>query len=101
MPTETQREVLDCGCVWEVDMPELATRCVTQCEDHPKDRGRLGLLPKPLPARRAMAQLLPMILGSPGVGATTLGLQFCAKGWLAGSACFTSPSPKRPRNSRR
>ncbi len=50
MPTETQREVLDCGCVWEVDMPELATRCVTQCQDHPKDRGRLGLLPKPLPA---------------------------------------------------
>lgn len=49
MPTETTTEVLDCGCTWEIDVPELATRCVGQCADHDKDRGRLGLLPKPLP----------------------------------------------------
>ena len=45
----TTSEALDCGCVWEIDTPELATRCVRQCELHEKDRGRLGLLPKPLP----------------------------------------------------
>lgn len=50
MPTDTTTEILDCGCVWEVDVPELATRCVSQCDAHPKDRGRIGLLPKPLPA---------------------------------------------------
>lgn len=49
MPTNTTTEVLDCGCVWEIDTPALATRCVSQCGDHEKDRGRLGLLPKPLP----------------------------------------------------
>ncbi|MQC16764.1 MAG: hypothetical protein DWG82_00855 [Chloroflexi bacterium] len=46
----TTTEVLECGCTWEVTTPALSTRCVAPCELHPKDRGRLGLLPKPLPA---------------------------------------------------
>jgi hypothetical protein len=49
MATATSTEVLDCGCIWEIDTPELATRCLSQCETHLKDRGRIGLLPKPLP----------------------------------------------------
>ncbi len=50
MPTETTTERLECGCQWEIDSPELRTRCTATCAAHPKDRGRLGLLPKPLPA---------------------------------------------------
>ena len=49
MPTETTMETLGCGCEWEIDIPELVTRCTSQCVSHPKDRGRQGLLPKPLP----------------------------------------------------
>ena len=50
MATETKTETLDCGCEWQIDIPELATRCTAPCSSHPKDRGRQGLLPKPLPA---------------------------------------------------
>jgi len=50
MATETKTETLGCGCEWEIDFPELVTRCRTACASHPKDRGRPGLLPKPLPA---------------------------------------------------
>ena len=46
----TTTEALECGCVWEIATPALSTRCISQCASHPKDRGRLGLLPKPLPA---------------------------------------------------
>ncbi len=46
----TTTEVLECGCVWNIERPDLSIRCVSPCEAHPKDRGRIGLLPKPLPA---------------------------------------------------
>ena len=50
MTTETRIEKLVCGCEWQVDYHDLVTRCLAVCAGHPKDRGRPGLLPKPLPA---------------------------------------------------
>ncbi len=55
MATETNTEILECGCEWEIDLPALTTRCRTTCAAHPKDRGRPGLLPKPLPADFTLA----------------------------------------------
>lgn len=49
MATETKTETLGCGCEWQIDFPELIARCATTCAEHPRDRGRPGLLPKPLP----------------------------------------------------
>ena len=48
--TETNVEMLACGCEWQMDVPELVARCAAQCSDHRRDRGRQALLPKPLPA---------------------------------------------------
>lgn len=50
MTTETKVEILACGCEWRVDLSTLTASCATTCAEHPKDRGRPGLLPKPLPA---------------------------------------------------
>ncbi len=50
MATETKVETLGCGCEWQIDIPELVARCALPCVDHPRDRGRQGLLPKPLPS---------------------------------------------------
>lgn len=47
---ETTTELLSCGCEWQIDYLALSTRCTVACAKHPKDRGRPGLLPKPLPA---------------------------------------------------
>jgi hypothetical protein len=55
MTAETKREVLSCGCEWELDFSILTTRCTVACVAHPKDRGRPGLLPKPLPAEFSIA----------------------------------------------
>ena len=50
MTTETKTETLPCGCEWQIDLLALSTRCTSACAGHAKDRGRPGLLPKPLPA---------------------------------------------------
>lgn len=55
MTTETKIEALSCGCQWEVDLSILSTRCAVACAAHAKDRGRPGLLPKPLPADFSIA----------------------------------------------
>lgn len=55
MTAETRREALSCGCEWELDFSILTTRCTIACAAHAKDRGRPGLLPKPLPAEFSIA----------------------------------------------
>ena len=55
MTMDTKTEALGCGCEWEIDYSHLAVRCATACAGHPKDRGRPGLLPKPLPAGFTLA----------------------------------------------
>ncbi|MDA0302520.1 MAG: hypothetical protein O2822_08325 [Chloroflexi bacterium] len=42
-------EVAECGCEWRIDHSDLSACCVQPCGEHPKYRGRMGLLPKPLP----------------------------------------------------
>jgi len=49
MTALTKTEALPCGCEWEIEFANLITRCTIACEAHAKDRGRPGLLPKPLP----------------------------------------------------
>ncbi|MEI7925710.1 MAG: hypothetical protein WCI61_05940 [Chloroflexota bacterium] len=56
MAGEKTTEALPCGCEWEMDYAVLATRCAVACPAHAKDRGRPGLLPKPLPAGFSIAE---------------------------------------------
>lgn len=47
--TSPTTETLDCGCEWRIEHRDLSTCCVRPCSEHHKYRGRVGLLPSPLP----------------------------------------------------
>lgn len=42
-------ETLECGCEWRIEHRDLSTCCTRPCSEHHKYRGRVGLLPSPLP----------------------------------------------------
>ena len=70
MPTETKVETLGCGCEWQIDIPELVARCTSPCLEHAKDRGRQGLLPKPLPSDFTFVEWISQnVRRQPGIGA--------------------------------
>lgn len=69
MATETNIETLGCGCEWQMDSPELVARCAVPCPAHLRDRGRQGLLPKPLPADFTFVDWISRnVRRQPGVG---------------------------------
>ena len=69
MATRTKAETLGCGCEWQIDIPELVARCTSPCLEHAKDRGRQGLLPKPLPPGFTLVQWISRnVRRQPGTG---------------------------------